>query len=91
MEDESGGLKVSCYAGYRGDQRPLAFGRGSRRIDVTEILAAWIEPHRRCFRINAADGLRYLLCQDTESLHWSLAQWIRSCLNQPGVSPKPYA
>jgi|GEM_PF-458294 len=72
MQTKNRTPKVSCCAGYRGDQRPLAFWMGGRRIAVTNILSAWIEPHRRCFKIDAANGVRYRLCQATDSLSWSL-------------------
>lgn len=72
MEKESNGRKVLCYAGYRGDQRPLAFWMSGRRMAVTKILSAWIEPRQRCFKIRADDGARYLLYQDTDSLRWQV-------------------
>ena len=32
------GIRVECYAGYRGEQEPRAFYLGERRIEVTAIL-----------------------------------------------------
>ncbi len=37
-------IKVECYAGYRGEQEPLAFWLGERRLEAQEILDRWLHP-----------------------------------------------
>jgi hypothetical protein len=35
---------VECYAGHRGEQTPRTLILGDRRIDVAEVLDAWLAP-----------------------------------------------
>jgi hypothetical protein len=38
------GLRVECYAGYRGEETPRALVIGEGRITVIEILDRWLAP-----------------------------------------------
>jgi hypothetical protein len=48
--------RVECYAGYRGEQEPVAFWLGERRLAVREIVDRWFGPTHRWFKVNAEDG-----------------------------------
>lgn len=65
-------LRVECYAGYRGEQTPRRFFLGARRIEISEVLDAWLTPGQRCFRVRGDDGGVYLLRHDTEEGDWWL-------------------
>jgi hypothetical protein len=66
-------LKVECYAGYRGEEEPLAFTLGATRFAVIEILDRWLAPGYRYFKVEADDGRTLLLRHDTASGDWQLA------------------
>ena len=34
-------IRVECYAGYRGEQDPLAFWLGERRLAVRDVIDRW--------------------------------------------------
>ncbi len=40
-------VRVECYAGYRGDQEPLAFWLGKRRLAVRAVVDRWFAPTQR--------------------------------------------
>jgi hypothetical protein len=63
---------VECYAGYRGEQTPRRFFLGARRVEITEVLDAWLTPHQRCFRVRGDDGKVYLLRHDPEAGDWQV-------------------
>ena len=65
------GLKVECYAGHRGEQTPRRLTLGGRRIEVVEVVDAWLAPDHRYFKVTGDDGLTYLLRHGAEG--WRLA------------------
>jgi hypothetical protein len=54
-------LRVACYAGYKGSQRPLRFGVDSHWYTVEEILDQWYSPGETYFKVRADDGNQYIL------------------------------
>jgi hypothetical protein len=81
MQDERAlAVRVECYAGHRGEQMPRALILGDRRIDVAEVLDAWLAPDYRYFKLRAADGDTYLVRHDERSNTWELtmfrAEWV---------------
>ena len=40
---------VECYAGHRGEQTPRTLLLGERRVDVAEVIDAWLAPDYRYF------------------------------------------
>lgn len=65
-------IRVECYAGYRGEQTPRRFVLGDRRIEVAELLDAWLAPDHRYFKVRGDDGNTYLLRHDIEDERWEL-------------------
>ena len=59
-------IRVECYAGYRGEQEPLAFWLGERRVAVRAVVDRWFAPRQRWFRVDANDGNMYVLRQDDD-------------------------
>jgi len=70
-------LRVECYAGYRGEQEPLAFWLGKERIGVRGVVDRWFAPSRRWFRVDAEDGNMYVLRHDETSGEWDIAAYRR--------------
>ena len=68
-------IRVECYAGHRGEQTPRTLILGDRRIDVTEVLDAWLAPDHRYFKLRGADGETYLVRHDEQSNTWELTMF----------------
>jgi hypothetical protein len=60
-------IRVECYAGYQGDQEPLAFWLGERRLAVHAVVDRWFAPMQRRFKVDADDGNMYVLRHDETS------------------------
>ena len=71
-------LRVECYAGYKGDERPVRFHSGERSYNVVEMLDQWYGPGESFFKVRADDGNLYILRHNTDEDSWELAafrQW----------------
>jgi hypothetical protein len=71
-------IRVECYAGYRGEQEPLAFWVGERRVAVRVVVDRWFAPTHRWFRVDADDGNLYVLRQDETSGEWEIVAFRRN-------------
>ena len=65
-------VQVECYAGHRGEQTPRALILGDRRIEITDVLDAWLAPDHRYFKLRGADGNTYLVRHDERANTWEL-------------------
>jgi len=65
-------LRVECYAGYRGNQRPLRFSAGGQTLEILDIQDQWYSPDAMFFRVRAADNNVYLLRHDESNDAWTL-------------------
>jgi len=65
-------IRVDCYAGYRGDQRPLRFTLGAQVYQVMETEDQWYSPGAVHFRVQAGDGNTYILRHDENEDAWTL-------------------
>lgn len=77
-------IKVECYAGHRGEERPLRLTFDSRTVEVARILDAWHGPDHRYFKVLGADGATYLVRHDERSGAWTLTQFLRDGEGAPG-------
>jgi hypothetical protein len=68
-------VRVECYAGHRGEQTPRTLILGDRRIDVAEVIAAWLALEYRYFKLRGADGNIYLVRHDERSNTWELTMF----------------
>ena len=68
-------IAVECYAGHRGEQTPRTLILGDRRIDVAEVIDAWLAPDHRYFKLKGADGATYLVRHDEQSGRWQLTSF----------------
>ena len=70
-------LQVECSAGHRGEPTPSRFFLGSRAVDVTEVLDAWLAPDHRYFKVRGDDGACYILRNDVVAACWQLTMYDR--------------
>ncbi len=68
-------IHVECYAGYRGEQEPLAFWLGEHRLAVRAIVDRWLAPTQRWFKVEVDGGNLYVLRHDEASGDWELAAY----------------
>lgn len=71
-------LRVECYAGHRGEETPLAFHIGARRIAVLDVVDRWLAPDHRYFKVRGDDGGTYILRHDAAQDRWELTLFQRS-------------
>jgi hypothetical protein len=71
-------LHVECYAGYRGEQRPLRFRLGERMFEVKSVEDQWYGPSSRFFRVRADDDNVYILRHEEEQDIWVLDAFRRT-------------
>ncbi len=69
-------MRVECYAGYRGDERPVALWIGPQRIAIQALQATWLTEVGACFRVLGVDGVTYVLRRDDRHDRWELIQSI---------------
>lgn len=68
-------MRVECYAGYRGDETPVLFFIGERKIEVVEVLDRWLAPDHRYFKLQGDDGGVYIIRYDVPSDEWELTMF----------------
>lgn len=77
MPHETIRVTVECYAGHRGEQTPRAFTLGERRVEVEEVVDAWLAPDHRYFKLKGADGHTYVVRHDVTGDLWELTVYER--------------
>ena len=65
-------LHVECYAGYKGDERPLKLQIDEHMVEITEIEDRWYSPGATFFRVLLANGERYVLRREDAQDVWTL-------------------
>ena len=68
-------VRVECYGGHRGEQTPRTLILGDRRIDVADVIDAWLAPDHRYFKLRGTDGATYLVRHDERSDSWELTMF----------------
>jgi hypothetical protein len=71
-------LRVSCYAGHRGEETPREFQIDDRRVVVHEVLDRWLAPDHRYFKVRGNDGDVYILRHDPREDSWDLTLYERA-------------
>ncbi len=54
-------VRVECYAGYKGAERPLRFFLEGNEYMVLEVLDQWYGPDDTYFKVRASDENIYIL------------------------------
>ena len=70
-------IHVECYAGYRGEQEPVAFWLGEHRLTVRAVVDRWFAPAQRWFRVDVDDGNMYVLRLDEATGDWDITAYRR--------------
>ncbi|QXE92760.1 DUF6504 family protein [Geomonas subterranea] len=65
-------VRVTCYAGYKADERPTAFIWRDRTFTVTGVLDRWYDRDGNYFMVQVEDGGRHLLRHDLNEDLWEL-------------------
>lgn len=65
-------VHVECYAGYKGDERPVKLQIGDEMVDVTEVEDRWYSPGATYFRVRLANGERYVVRREDAQDVWTL-------------------
>ena len=69
-------IHVSCYSGYKADERPVNFTVRGRKLAVEEIIDRWYGPHNSFFKVLADDKKVYLIKYDQDDSLWTLEKII---------------
>ena len=70
-------LRVECYSGFKGGERPLWFQLGGRWLQVEEVLDRWYDPQAIYFRVRADDSSIYILRHSEPDDVWTLESFRR--------------
>jgi len=65
-------VRVECYAGYQGDERPVRLQIGEQMVDVAEVEDRWYSPGATYFRVLLSNGERYVLRREEAQDVWTL-------------------
>jgi adenosine kinase len=71
-------IRVSCYAGHRGEETPGRFWLGERKVKVLEVVDRWLDPEHRYFKVVGDDGAGYILRHDVRTWRWDLVFYKRT-------------
>ncbi len=65
-------IHVSCYSGYKANERPINFTVRGRKLIVEQILDRWYGVSTSYFKILADDQKIYLIKYDQDEDLWTL-------------------
>jgi len=69
-------ITVIAYSGYRGQETPREFILHGQKVEVVEIVSAWIEQEtgsrriKRCFEVKGNDGSIHKIHYDEDKKEW---------------------
>ena len=65
-------IQVACYAGYKGDERPVRLYLREKALEIVETEDRWYAPGATFFRVIVDGGERYVLRHEEAQDVWSL-------------------
>lgn len=65
-------LRVECYAGYKGDERPVKLQIDEQMVEIAEVEDRWYSPGATYFRVLLVNGERYVLRREDAQDTWTL-------------------
>lgn len=73
-------LEVQCYAGRKGEERPVRFQLDEHEYVIEEVLDQWYGPEHAFFKVRADDGNVYILRHETSVPNgiWDLVSFRKS-------------
>jgi len=66
-------VRVECYAGYKGDERPVRLHLGGRSLEVVTVEDRWYSPGATFFRVVVDGGDHYVLRHEDAQHIWYLS------------------
>jgi hypothetical protein len=66
-------IGVECYAGYKGDERPVRVHLRGRSLDIVSVEDRWYSPGATFFRIVVDGGDHYVLRHEDAQDVWYLS------------------
>ena len=69
-------ISVTAHSGYRGEETPREFIFHGKKLEVVEILSAWIEEKSECksikrvFKVKGSDGSLHQIHYDEDKKEW---------------------
>jgi hypothetical protein len=65
-------IQVSCYSGYKANERPMQFTFRGRKLTVLKLLDRWYGPDHSYFKLLANDNKIYLMRYDHDDDLWTM-------------------
>ena len=65
-------INVESYSGYKVDEKPVSFIFSKKKLRVVRIIEQWRSPDYNYFKVQADDGIGYLLKNDIVNGSWML-------------------
>ena len=65
-------VHVECYAGCKGDQRPIKLQIGNDMVEVVDVEDRWYSPGATFFRVLLANGEPYVVRREDAQDVWTL-------------------
>jgi hypothetical protein len=65
-------VRVECYAGHKGDERPVRVLLGQHMTEVSVVEDRWFAPGSTYFRVLLITGERYVLRHDDAQDLWTI-------------------
>ena len=65
-------VRVECYAGHKGDERPVRFELDAHEYVVIEVVDQWYGPDDDFFKVRANDANLYILRHHRADGNWAL-------------------
>jgi hypothetical protein len=65
-------VHVECYAGRKGDQRPIKLQIGNDMVEVVDVEDRWYSPGATYFRVLLTNGERYVVRREDAQDVWTL-------------------
>jgi len=69
-------IHVSCYSGYKANERPLDFTVRGRKLMVEEIIDQWYGINDDYFKVLANDNKVYLIKYNRNEDLWTLEKIV---------------
>ena len=69
-------IRVDAYSGYRGEETPREFILHGKKVEVLEVLSAWVEEGtgykaiKRFFKVKGSDGSIHKIHHDEDKKEW---------------------
>lgn len=71
-------INVSCYSGYKANERPIDFTVRGRKLMVEQIMDRWYGVDHSYFKVLANDQKIYLIRYDQDEDLWTLEKIMGS-------------